>query len=128
MLGARLSEVLPEARLYTCLPRLPMETVRIAEIPAGTRVQVRYTLLEPGERAPGIPADTARVPYQVRVRGLLVSPVEPGASATVRTPTGRLVEGELEIVEPADTHSFGRPVPALVESIDAIETLKRSFE
>jgi len=100
----------------------------MAEVPAGTRVQVRTILLHPAERATGIPADTAGVPYEVRARGILVSAAAPGAPAAVRTATGRIVAGELEIVEPADTHSFGRPVPALVESIAAIETLKRSLE
>jgi len=100
----------------------------MAEIPAGTRVQVRFTLLDPAERAAGIPADTAAVPYEVRARGLLVSPASLGGPASVRTASGRVVDGELEIVEPGDTHTFGRPVPALVASVAAIEALRRSLE
>ena len=100
----------------------------MAEIPAGTRVQIHFTLLSAEARAPGLPADTAAVPYQVRARGLLVSPAALGGAATVRTATGRLIDGEFELVEPADTHTYGRPASALLETIAGIEVLKQSSE
>ncbi len=93
-------------------------------VPAGTRVEIRYTLLDPAERATGLPDDTAAVPYVVRVRGTLQAPAAIGEQAAVRTSTGRLLHGELTVVEPGDTHTFGRPVPALVETIAAIHALK----
>jgi 2-amino-4-ketopentanoate thiolase alpha subunit len=92
-------------------------------VAAGTRVQIRFTLLEPPERAPGLPADTAAVPYEGRVRGALVAPAAPGERATVRTATGRELSGTLEIVEPADLHTFGRPPRALVDAIEHIRPL-----
>jgi hypothetical protein len=83
----------------------------------GTRVQVRFVLLEPPERAPGLPEDTARVPYEARVRGRLLGPGRVGDHVTVRTAAGRELAGELEVVEPADLHTFGRPPAALVEAV-----------
>jgi hypothetical protein len=93
-------------------------------IAAGTRVQISYLLLEPGERADGIPADTAELPYVARVRGVLVAPAAAGGRATVRTPSGRERSGELELIEPAYTHSFGRPPTALVELAEAVRRLR----
>lgn len=87
-------------------------------------MQIRFTLLDASERAPGLPEDTARVPYVGRVRGWLVSGGRLGEPAVVRTATGRELAGELEIVEPADTHGFGRPQPALVEAIEGIQRVR----
>jgi hypothetical protein len=84
----------------------------------GTRVQIRFVLLAPSERAPGLPEDTAATPYVGRVRGMLLTPALPGDAATVRTASGRELSGRLEQVEPADTHTFGRPLPALLTAIE----------
>lgn len=89
-------------------------------VPAGTRVQLSYTLLEAEQRAPGLPHDTADVPYVVRVKGILHEPAALGDTAAVRTTAGRLLEGRLSEVAPADSHTFGRPVAALVTVVDAI--------
>jgi hypothetical protein len=86
-------------------------------VPAGTRVQVRFVVLEPAERTASLPEDTARVPYEARVRGLLTAPGRTGEQVTVRTAAGRTMVGELELVEPADLHTFGRPPAALVEAV-----------
>lgn len=93
-------------------------------IAAGTRVEVRFRLLESAERAPLLPPDTASLPYEVRVRGRLVADAALGEDAEVRTQAGRVLRGELVVVEPADSHTFGRPHPALVRAIDAITDLK----
>jgi hypothetical protein len=42
----------------------------------------------------------------------------------VRTPSGRELTGELELIEPAYAHSFGRPHAALVEVAEAIRHLR----
>ena len=86
-------------------------------------MQIRFTLLEPSRRAPGLPDDTAGVPYEGRVRGTLVAPAALGERATVRTATGRELSGALEVVEPADLHTFGRPPRALVEAVEHIRVL-----
>lgn len=93
-------------------------------IEAGTRVEIRARVLEPEERADGLPPDTARLPYELRARGLLVQPCLVGDQATIRTATGRLLRGSLESVEPADTHTFGRPPRALVEVVERIGCIR----
>ncbi len=94
-------------------------------VAGGTRVAVRQRLLEPDERAPSLPEDTAALPYEALVRGILLEPAEVGAHATVRTATGRVLSGRLEVVEPADLHTFGRPAPALIAVDEAISELLR---
>ncbi len=96
-------------------------------VAGGTRVAVRQRLLEPHERAASLPADTAALPYEALVRGILIAPAEVGAQATIRTAAGRVLMGQLEDVEPADTHSFGRPPPALVAVDEAISEVLRRF-
>jgi hypothetical protein len=93
------------------------------QVAPGTRVQIRFTLLEPSERAPGLPEDTAAVPYVGRVRGTLLAAARAGGPATVRTASGRELSGELEVVEPADLHTFGRPQPALVVAVEPMGAL-----
>jgi hypothetical protein len=94
-------------------------------VTAGTRVAVRLRLLDPGERAPGLPPETAALPYEAIVRGVLVEDAALGEEATVRTAIGRRVAGRLETIEPADTHTFGRPAPALVAMTESIADLQR---
>jgi 2-amino-4-ketopentanoate thiolase alpha subunit len=89
----------------------------------GTRVQVRSVVLEPADRAAGLPEDTARVPYESRVRGRLTAPGRVGEPVTVRTAVGRALSGVLELVEPADLHTFGRPPAALVEAVAPMAAL-----
>jgi 2-amino-4-ketopentanoate thiolase alpha subunit len=80
----------------------------------GDWVEVRVRLLEPGARAPSVPDDTARVPYEARVHGFLEQDAELGEVVTVRTLVGRAVRGTLIEVLPPVRHSFGRPVPELL--------------
>jgi 2-amino-4-ketopentanoate thiolase alpha subunit len=84
-------------------------------IPAGTRVEIRARVLDPADRAPGLPPDTAALPYEMRARGTLVEPCAVGEEARILTAARRTLVGTLTVVEPADTHTFGRPHPALVE-------------
>ena len=81
---------------------------------AGDWVQVYDVLLRPGERAPQVPDDTQAVPLEMRVKGFLQRDAELGDRATVRTATGRLVEGTLVAVNPAYQHDFGQPVSELM--------------
>jgi 2-amino-4-ketopentanoate thiolase alpha subunit len=81
---------------------------------AGDWAEVQLVLLAPGERAPGLPDDTAEVPLTARVRGFLERSAEVGQVAAVRTALGRRVEGTLLHVLPPERHSFGRPVPELL--------------
>ena len=72
-------------------------------------------ILRPGERAPGIPADTASVPFAARVRGFLVAPAHKGATAEVRTQADRLMTGRLRAVLPRNPADFGDPSPELLQ-------------
>ncbi len=88
--------------------------VRMTVVAAGTWVELERVVLEVGERAPGLPADTAAVPLVLRVSGFLVEPAEIGASARVRTLIGREQSGRLRTVNPSYTHSFGETVAELL--------------
>ncbi len=72
------------------------------------------TLLEPGERAPQLPADTASVPYVARICGFLTSEAELGSEAEIETVAARRIRGTLVAVNPPYAHGFGEPVPALL--------------
>ncbi len=84
-------------------------------VPAGTWVELERVILKPGERAPGIPADTASVPFSARVRGFLVTPAHMGTIAEARTQAGRVVTGRLRAVLPRNPADFGDPSPELLQ-------------
>jgi hypothetical protein len=65
--------------------------------------------LPAGRRAPGIPPDTAGVPFETWVNGHLLEPARLGEVAAVRTASGRLCEGRIVEADPGYTHSFGPP-------------------
>lgn len=81
---------------------------------AGDWVELGLVVLEPAERAPGLPPDTAATPLRARVKGFLERDAEVGGPAAVRTLAGRRVEGTLLRVAPASGHSFGEPQPELL--------------
>jgi 2-amino-4-ketopentanoate thiolase alpha subunit len=84
-------------------------------VPAGTWVELERVILKAGERAPGIPADTASVPFAGRVRGFLVAPARMGTTAEVRTQAERVVAGRLRAVLPRNPADFGNPSPELLQ-------------
>ena len=80
----------------------------------GEWAEIRLVLLSPGERAPGLPADTARVPLEARVKGFLEGEARPGGKAAVTTVLGRRIEGVFVRALPEPGHSFGQPAPELL--------------
>ncbi len=80
----------------------------------GDWAEIRLVLLSPGERAPGLPADTERVPLEARVKGFLEDEARLGETAAVTTVLGRRIEGVFVRALPEPGHSFGRPVPELL--------------
>lgn len=85
-------------------------------------VQIHIDVLKPEERATNIPEDTRHVPLEMWVKGHLQNEqVEIGDTVTVRTKTGRIVEGTLCAVNPSFQHNFGSYIPEL-DTID--ETVK----
>lgn len=94
-------------------------------VEAGAHVEIRWIALDPSRRAPTLPPETRATPYIVRARGILLNDATVGDLVTIRTQAGRTIEGELEAARPADTHTFGRPPEALVQTIEAIQESKR---
>jgi hypothetical protein len=80
----------------------------------GDWVEVELVLLEPHERAAGLPPETAATPLRLWVKGFAQGAAGPGEEVTVETMTGRRVAGRLCAVNPGYWHTFGRPIPELV--------------
>ena len=91
----------------------------------GTWVEIHRVVLPPGERAPGIPADTGRVPLEMRVKGFLAAPASLGDEAEVITAAGRRLSGTLSGVNPAYSHGFGAPIPELSAIGEEIRAMLR---
>lgn len=87
----------------------------MSSVPAGTWVQVEQLVLEPEERAAGLPEDTRQVPYLLRVSGFLLEDAALGDEARVRTMIGRELSGSLTTVNPSYDHSFGETVQELLD-------------
>lgn len=88
-----------------------MEAVR------GQWVQIHKIILKPDERAPQVPEDTAKVPFELRVKGYLQDEKAAiGDLVTIKTPAGREVKGKLIAVEPRYPHDFGDHVSILNEA------------
>ena len=84
-----------------------------ARIVKGSWVEISTIVLAAGERAPNVPDDTRKVPLEMRVKGFLTGPAEPGGPAEIETVAGRRLSGLLAAVNPAYTHGFGPPVAEL---------------
>lgn len=82
-------------------------------IAKGSWVELHRVVLPAGERAPQVPADTQQVPLEMRVKGFLIEPAEPGQEAEIETRSGRRLRGILAALNPPYEHSFGEPIPEL---------------
>lgn len=87
----------------------------------GDWVLVKTTILSPGERAPQVPADTAKTPLVQWVKGHLLADAALGETVQVKTRTGRVVNGELLETNPSYHHSFGDFIPELQQAQDSIK-------
>lgn len=81
---------------------------------AGDWVEVERVLLEPAERAAGLPEDTAAQPLRAWVKGFARQGGLIGDEIEVETMTGRVVTGHLSAVLPGYTHTFGTPPAEIV--------------
>ncbi len=77
-------------------------------------VEIEYVLLEPADRSPGLPPETAEKPLKAWLKGFAKTEAAVGEEVTVTTMTGREVTGALTEVNPGYTHTFGKPAPELV--------------
>jgi len=81
---------------------------------SGDWVEIEYTLLEPAERAAGLPADTAAQPLRAWVKGFALAGGMIGDEIEVETMSGRRVRGHLSATNPGYTHTFGTPPAEIV--------------
>lgn len=84
------------------------------QVKRGTWVEIERKVLNPEDRAPGLPEDTQQVPYMMHVSGFLVESAALGDTVKIRTIIGREHTGTLIRVEPHYTHSFGNLIPEIM--------------
>ena len=89
-----------------------MSATKVA--PEGAWVEIQQVVLTPGERAEGVPADTAATPLLQWVDGFLTAPAALGGEATIRTIIGRTHTGVLSRINPGYSHSFCGTVDQVV--------------
>ena len=95
----------------------------------GTWVSIRKTILEPKDRAAGIPEDTAATPLIMWINGFLQEEAKVGDVVTVRTRMNRVEEGILEEVNPTTQVDYGDYVPEVTQiGIQARKILSGSEE
>ena len=80
-------------------------------IKKGTWVSLRRVILEPKDRAAGIPEETAATPLIMWASGYLEEDAGLNQEATIRTKMNRVETGVLEEVEPAVKVGYGDYVP-----------------
>ena len=93
-------------------------------IKKGSWVSISKIILEPSERAKGIPEDTAATPLRMWVCGFLENDADVGSEAVIRTKMNRLERGILEEVNPTSKVSYGDFVPEILQiSVEARKML-----
>ena len=80
----------------------------------GEWVRIHKYILEPSERAPQVPEDTKKVPFEMWDKGYLEEDAAIGDLVKIITTTGRVEEGTLIEVNPYYEHDFGKFVPELL--------------
>ena len=81
----------------------------------GDWVQIENIVLPAGERAPSVPEDTQKCDLKLWVKGVAQSDAKLGETVTVKTATGRVVEGKLVAVNPTYIHTYGEFQPELLK-------------
>ncbi|MDA3941751.1 MAG: 2-amino-4-oxopentanoate thiolase subunit OrtA [Spirochaetia bacterium] len=81
----------------------------------GDWVRIHSILMEAGNRATGVPADTSNVPYELWDKGFLISDkAEIGEEVEIETITGRKIKGTLLETNPSYGHDFGEFIPEII--------------
>lgn len=75
----------------------------------GDWVEIERVLLEPADRAPGLPKNTSATPLRMWVKGFALAGASIGDEVEVETMTGRVELGQLVAISPGYTHTFGEP-------------------
>jgi hypothetical protein len=81
----------------------------------GQWVEISQVIIEAGSRAPQVPKDTAQKPLVMKVKGFLQRDGKLGEQVTIKTVTGRILEGKLKAINPEFKHDFGEPQELLLE-------------
>ncbi|MCK5673720.1 MAG: 2-amino-4-ketopentanoate thiolase [Spirochaetales bacterium] len=82
----------------------------------GDWVRIHSILMKAGSRAPGIPEDTGKVPYELWDKGFLISDrSEIGDVVEIETITGRKIKGNLLETNPSYNHDFGEFIPEILK-------------
>jgi len=84
-------------------------------IEKGTWVQIHKIILEPLERAPQVPDDTKKVPFEMWVKGFLMTDSNMGDKVFIKTITNRIEEGKLVVVNPSFDHNFGHYIKEITQ-------------
>ncbi|MCF6334968.1 MAG: 2-amino-4-ketopentanoate thiolase [Spirochaetales bacterium] len=81
----------------------------------GDWVRIHSILIEAEDRAPRVPVDTAKVPYELWAKGLLITgKAEIGKKVEIETITGRKISGEIIEINPSYNHDFGEFIPEIL--------------
>lgn len=83
-------------------------------IQQGTWVKIQHQVLDSSQRAPQLPEDTKKVPFIMWTKGFLTEDAEMNSVVTVKTITGRLMEGTLIEIQPFYDHNYGKFIPELI--------------
>ena len=79
-------------------------------------VRIHDIVLKPEERTGSLPEDTKKVPLELWVKGFLTEDAQIGDAVSVRTITGRTMQGTLVEISPSYDHGFGKTfIPELLE-------------
>ncbi len=78
-----------------------------------TFVQIYRVILPQSERSDNLPKDTKEVPFEIRMKGILLEDANIGDYCTIETGTKRIEKGILIKEHPYYEHSFGHYVDAL---------------
>lgn len=81
----------------------------------GQWVRIHSIVFTSDQRAPQVPEDTKSVPLEMWIKGYIQEDASIGDQVTVKTMTGRLVEGKLLEINPTYRHSYGDHIPELLE-------------
>lgn len=84
-------------------------------IKKGSWVQIENVVLKAGNRAPQVPKDTQACDLCLWVKGILQHDGNMGENVSIKTVTGRIVEGTLCEVNPRYVHDYGDFQPELLE-------------
>lgn len=82
-------------------------------IKKGAFVQIYKVVLSGTRRADNLPQDTAVVPFEMRIKGVLLQSANIGDLVRIKTATNRIESGILIKHNPHFSHNFGGHIPVL---------------